>query len=404
MRPITYCAGHIIDYFFLAKRVNSKIFINMLLLFILTSLVGLNNGECEFKGIFNFGDSNSDTGAFFSAFPSQPPPFGMTYFKKPIGRASDGRLIIDFVAQAIGIPYLNPYLESIGSDFKHGANYATLDSYVLFPNTPVYISDISPFFLPIQLSQMKQFVTKVTEADQQGTKCSSDTKLPSPDIFGKSLYTLYIGQNDFTNKLADIGKGGMGEILSQIVSQIAATIKELYDLGGRTFMVFNLAPVGCYPALLAGIPRNSTDLDEFGCMVPYNNGVVNYNKLLKEALKQTRESLSNASVIYVDIYSVLLELFQHPSSHGLEYGTKACCGYGVGEYNFDPKVYCGYNNKIDGKKVTAKACDDPNKYVSWDGIHTTEVANKLIAYAVLNGSYSDPPFPFQQHCDLQQIG
>lgn len=81
-------------------------------------------------------------------------------------------------------------------------------------------------------------------------------------------------------------------------------------------MVFNLAPVGCYPAFVVGVPRNSTDLDEFGCMVPYNNAVVNYNKMLKESLKQIRESLSNASVIYVDTYSVILDLFHHPSSHG----------------------------------------------------------------------------------------
>lgn len=89
---------------------------------------------------------------------------------------------------------------------------------------------------------------------------------------------------------------------------------------------------------------------------------------------------------------------------GLEYGTKACCGYGGGEYNFNPKVYCGESKEIDGKKVTATACDDPYKYVSWDGIHTTEAANKLITHAILNGSYFDPPFPFQQHCDLQPIG
>lgn len=50
-------------------------------------------------------------------------------------------------------------------------------------------------------------------------------KLPSLDIFGKSLYTFYIGQNDFTSKLADIGTGGVEEFLPQVISQIAATIK-----------------------------------------------------------------------------------------------------------------------------------------------------------------------------------
>lgn len=94
-------------------------------------------------------------------------------------------------------------------------------------------------------------------------------------------------------------------------------LKELYGLGGRTFLVLNLAPIGCYPAFLVELPHQSSDLDSFGCMISYNNAVVEYNKKLKETLAQTRAALSDTSVIYVDIYSILLELFQHPTNHGI---------------------------------------------------------------------------------------
>lgn len=50
-------------------------------------------------------------------------------------------------------------------------------------------------------------------------------KLPSPDIFGKSLYTFYIGQNDFTSNLKAIGIEGVKQYLPQVVSQIAGTVK-----------------------------------------------------------------------------------------------------------------------------------------------------------------------------------
>jgi hypothetical protein len=50
------------------------------------------------------------------------------------------------------------------------------------------------------------------------------TKLPSPDIFGKSLYTFYIGQNDFTSN----GIVGAKQSAPQVVSQIASTIKVNY--------------------------------------------------------------------------------------------------------------------------------------------------------------------------------
>ncbi|GKU87996.1 hypothetical protein SLEP1_g2312 [Rubroshorea leprosula] len=245
---------------------------------------------------------------------------------------------------------------------------------------------------------MKEFKVRV---DQHH---AGDEKLPSPDIFGKALYTLYIGQNDFTSNLNVIGTEVGKQYVLQVISQIASTIKELYGLGGRAFLVLNLAPVGCYPSLLAGQSRNSSDLDGFGCLVFYNKAVVDYNEMLKEALTQTRVALPNASLIYVDTHAVLLDLFQHPKSHGLKYGTRACCGYGGGAYNFDPKLYCGNTKLIDGKNVTASACNDPNYYVSWDGIHTTEAANRLITQAILNGSYFDPPFPLHELCDLNPVG
>nr|AFK45540.1 unknown [Lotus japonicus] len=78
---------------------SSRVFINILVIFTvaLPCLVSLSHSKCDFKAIFNFGDSNSDTGGFFAAFPAESGPFGMTYFNKPTGRASDGRLIIDFL-------------------------------------------------------------------------------------------------------------------------------------------------------------------------------------------------------------------------------------------------------------------------------------------------------------------
>ncbi|PKA63616.1 GDSL esterase/lipase [Apostasia shenzhenica] len=358
---------------------------------------GKSEAKCSFPAIFNFGDSNSDTGGFWAAFPAQRPPYGMTYFNKPAGRACDGRLVIDFLAQAFGLPFLSPYLQSIGSDFLHGANFATLASTVLLPNTSLFVTGISPFSLAIQLNQMKELRQRVLEMGPEGN-------LPPIEIFNEALYTIDIGQNDFTSNLASIGIEGVKQFLPQVANEIAWTIKELYDIGGRTFMVFNLAPIGCFPSFLTSLPHESSDLDEYGCMTSYNNAVNDYNILLNQTLQQTRLQLQNCSLIYVDTYSVKLELFRHPQNHGLIYGTKSCCGYGGGAYNFNPQVYCGNSKVINGMNVSANACSDPQNYVSWDGTHATEIANKMITMAVLSGSYFDPPFPLAQVCDLNPIG
>lgn len=55
--------------------------------------------SCGFPAIYNFGDSNSDTGGISAAFTEIPPPNGETFFGHPAGRACDGRLIIDFIGK-----------------------------------------------------------------------------------------------------------------------------------------------------------------------------------------------------------------------------------------------------------------------------------------------------------------
>ncbi|KAJ0544873.1 putative alpha-L-fucosidase [Helianthus annuus] len=58
---------------------------------------GLNKHPCDFPAIFNFGDSNSDTGGWSAAFGQAGPPHGESYFHGPAGRYCDGRLVIDFI-------------------------------------------------------------------------------------------------------------------------------------------------------------------------------------------------------------------------------------------------------------------------------------------------------------------
>ncbi|KAF7099506.1 hypothetical protein CFC21_101132 [Triticum aestivum] len=292
----------------------------------------------------------------------------------------------------MGLPLLGPYLQSVGSDFRHGANFATLASTALLPNTSLFVTDISPFSLAIQLRQMKELSNRAIAAG------GTSGQLPRPDVFGNSLYTIDIGQNDFTSNLASQGVESVKQTLPSVISQISLAIQDLYSIGARKFMVFNMAPIGCYPAFLVELPHSSDDLDEYGCMTSYNSAVVYYNELLNNSLAKVRKTLQKASIMYVDKYSVMLELFRHPEAHGLRYGTKACCGYGGGAYNFDPDLYCGTSKIVKGNIASAAACGDPQNYVSWDGIHATEAANNIVASAVMSGSYSYPPSDLSKLC------
>jgi hypothetical protein len=66
---------------------------------------GTNYGQARYDRVFSFGDSLTDTGnsAILPATAGGPftnPPYGETYFNRPNGRASDGRLVIDFIGMS----------------------------------------------------------------------------------------------------------------------------------------------------------------------------------------------------------------------------------------------------------------------------------------------------------------
>ncbi|KAK3039943.1 hypothetical protein RJ639_027779 [Escallonia herrerae] len=95
-----------------------------------------------FTSIISFGDSLADTGnlVHLSAQSNEPPPnfglppYGETYFHGPTGRSSDGRLIVDFIAQYFGLPFLPPYIGGKnGSDisFGKGVNFAVAGATAL---------------------------------------------------------------------------------------------------------------------------------------------------------------------------------------------------------------------------------------------------------------------------------
>lgn len=81
--------------------------VKLLLGFLVLGLVGqldIVNGDggtrgCKFPAIYNFGDSNSDTGALSAALSEVQPPNGESFFGSPSGRYCDGRLLIDFIGK-----------------------------------------------------------------------------------------------------------------------------------------------------------------------------------------------------------------------------------------------------------------------------------------------------------------
>ncbi|WCJ24042.1 GDSL-like Lipase/Acylhydrolase superfamily protein [Euphorbia peplus] len=353
--------------------------------------------QCQFPAIYNFGDSNSDTGAISAAFNPIPPPNGETYFHKPAGRHSDGRLIIDFIAEKLNLPYLSSYLNSIGENFRHGANFATGGSTIRKPNSFKY--GISPFSLDVQSVQFLQFKSRTVDLYHQVKNTPEAARLPRPQEFAKALYTFDIGQNDLSVASRTMQNDQFrAAALPDIINQLADAIRKICKEGGRSFWIHNTGPMGCLPQNLFYFKGSH---DQYGCLKDQNKMAVEFNNKLKDKVIKLRIELPEAAITYVDIYAAKYGLITKAKSLGLADPLKACCGY----HGHQDHIWleCGDKSMVNKTEVYVTPCKDTSVFISWDGIHYTEAANQWVANHTQHGSLVDPPVLITSACHRQEM-
>ncbi|KAJ0111180.1 hypothetical protein Patl1_02861 [Pistacia atlantica] len=350
---------------------------------------------CEFPAIYNFGDSNSDTGGISAAFEPIRAPYGEGFFHKPAGRDSDGRLIIDFIAERLKLPYLSAYLNSLGADFLHGANFATGGSTIRRQNETIFQYGISPFSLDMQIVQFNQFKVRTKDLYDEAKSDSDRNKLPRPGDFAKALYTFDIGQNDLSVGFRTMNSDQLLAAMPDIVSGLASAVTNIYQRGGRTFWIHNTGPIGCLPVNLFYVKSPPPGyLDQYGCVKTQNQMAVEFNKQLKDRVVKLRAELPDAAITYVDAYAAKYDLISNAKDLGYADPLKVCCGY---HENYD-HVWCGNSANINNTQVYGASCKDPSKFISWDGVHYTQAASQWVANHTHYGMLTDPPVPLVQSC------
>ncbi|CAN0890174.1 GDSL esterase/lipase At1g54790, partial [Linum grandiflorum] len=345
------------------------------------------NALAGYPAVFNFGDSNSDTGGLSAGLASpMTPPYGQTYFHKPSGRFSDGRLIIDFLMESMKLPLVRPYLDSVGApSFKKGANFATGGANV----QAAYAGSRNPFPLGIQVAQFVRFKARVVELLHSAGSWKVRKYLPEEKYFEKGIYMIDIGQNDLYVAFFTKSEAQVLASIPNILAEFQTGIEKLYSVGARNFWIHNTGPLGCLSRAITesnagGNKTQSDDKDQFGCLASRNRVATAFNSQLSELCTKLRRQLPDAKLTYVDVYSAKLDLIANYSHYGFKEPLAACCGYGGPPLNYDGRVTCGATVSINGTMVTAYPCNDTSEYVNWDGIHYTEAANRFVAKQLLS--------------------
>ncbi|XBJ22291.1 hypothetical protein VPH35_000709 [Triticum aestivum] len=163
--------------------------------------------------VFNFGDSNSDTGGMAAAKGWHiAPPEGRAFFHHPTGRFCDGRLVIDFLCESLNISYLSPYLKAIGSNYSNGVNFAISGSTTL-PRDALFV-------LHGQVQEFFFFKARSLELINQGQEAPIDA-----EAFLNALYIIDIGQNDINALLSNLPYDQVVAKLPPILAEIKYAVQ-----------------------------------------------------------------------------------------------------------------------------------------------------------------------------------
>ncbi|CAM0909709.1 unnamed protein product [Alopecurus aequalis] len=336
-------------------------------------------GRTRYDRVLSFGDSLTDTGnsailPVTAGGPFANLPYGETHFGRPSGRASDGRIVIDFIVEWLRLPQPTPYLAGrTADDFRRGVNFAVGGATALdmaFLQSRGITSFVPP--VPVSLSNQTTWFNAVL----QQLASTEQRKMMASSLF----YLGEIGFNDYSFALLINDTAGAESLVPHIVGVIRAALIDVIAAGARTMVVTGMIPMGCEPELLALLPSGARGYYDraSGCVTRFNQIAQLHNTALNRTLRELRRAHPGASIHYGDLYNPITAIVSSPRKNGFAgMPLAACCGGGGGPYNFNFTFFCG--------TPLGTACADPSKSVSWDGIHYTEAANRFLAHAMLRG-------------------
>ncbi|KAF4370532.1 hypothetical protein G4B88_021711 [Cannabis sativa] len=267
----------------------------------------------------------------------------------------DGRLVIDFVAQSLSLPYLPPY-KYVKGNSPNGVNFAVAGSTAIdhefFVKNNLTL-DITPQSIQTQLLWFNKYL-------EENVGCKAQ------DV------------NDTIRKL--------------VMSSYTQFLTTLLKKGAKYVVVQGFPMTGCLSLAMTLSVEN--DRDNISCVKSENNQSYTHNLAILNLVTSLRRQFPQVVIAYADYWTAYQTVMQSPAKFGINESFKACCGAGDEPYNVDIFSFCG--------TPSTKACQNPSQYVNWDGVHLTEAMYKVVSDMFLKGSHMNPRFSYLLDRKLHQ--
>ncbi|XVF65439.1 hypothetical protein PTKIN_Ptkin09bG0249200 [Pterospermum kingtungense] len=327
--------------------------------------LSLGDIKIDLPALYAFGDSFVDDGNNRALNISGAAflPYGIDFDGKPTGRATNGRVAVDFIATVAGLQYPPPIMGMSETDSKTtrtGVNYGSGSSGILPQNGRFLHMNVLNLFQQVDL--FKNRTIKHLKGSFNNTKSFKQH-------LAKSIFFIHVSGNDFglTYEKEMMRKYSIDKYAQLLIKKLSKQLERLYKLGARKFLVCNVAALGCQPFNIN--TRNHTG----PCAEEVNQRISEYNKLLPSLLMNLQSTLSGSKFIHGDIYKVFQDAIASPASYGFKDVRTACCI----DKNGARSGTCAPN---------VAPCEDRKTSAFFDAFHPSESMHFLWARRFLNDS------------------
>ncbi|URD81544.1 GDSL esterase lipase, partial [Musa troglodytarum] len=263
----------------------------------------------------------------------------------------------------LGLPLIPPFNNpnTTGSRILQGVNFASAASGILSDTGRLYGN---------LFSMDDQIANFNITLQQLNTRLGDGAE----SFLAKSLFFLNTGSNDYVNNyllpFSDKPKKYTPEVFSDLlIRNYNKQLMNLYDLGGRRFLVASLGPLGCIPNQI-GNSGGSSD----SCVSQTNHLAAQFNTKLRTMLDELNGSLQGSYFLYWDAYASATEIIDNYADYGFKHQHSACCGGGRSK----GQIMC--------LPLLPLECHNRSQYVFWDPYHPTDAFNAIVAKGAFQGT------------------
>ncbi|KAL3678618.1 hypothetical protein R1sor_021574 [Riccia sorocarpa] len=325
------------------------------------------------------GDSTVDVGVnnrLVTLVKSNFPPYGRDFEhgiikKQPTGRFCNGKIVPDYLAEKLGIPYPLAYTDpqATGTNILQGINVASSGSG--WYNSTAATYNVKPLHEQVEwVNEWQKKLVSVIGQEAAAMKVK------------EAVYIISTGSNDWVNYYytfpgvqSSYSKSNFRKMILIDIANILQLkscivyVKDqlLYGSGARRILLTSLPPLGCIPSQITkygeGTDRN--------CVSWIQDDVTTFNRELEELIASLKNTLPEATLVMGDGFSITFDAFQNPAKYDLQEVKKGCCGTGL----YEVGLFCT-------TLQSDTTCRDASHYLFWDSFHPSHYFNTILAEEV----------------------